>query len=71
MFYEMRNIEAKREVRDIERVYINGEKRTIGKLWVYMEAEKTWYYDGGITAKGWYKTTKGILNNRLNDGLFM
>ena len=66
----MRNIEAKREVREIQQVCINGEKRTIGKLWVYMEAEKTWDYDGAITAKGWYKTSKGILNNRLNDGMF-
>ena len=67
----MRNIEAKREVRDIEQICINSEKRTIGKLWVYIKAEKTWYYDGGIIAKGWLKTTKGILNNRLNDEMFM
>ena len=52
-------------LKNIRQVYLNGKKHTIAES--YRLIGGNFYYCGGVTAKGWYKTAKGILNNLTDE----
>ena len=52
-------------LKNISQVYLNGKKYTIAES--YRLIDGNLYYSGGVTAKGWYKTAKGVLNNLTDD----
>ena len=52
-------------LKNIRQVYLNGKKYTIAES--YRLIDGNLYYNGGVTAKGWYKTEKGVLNNLTDE----
>ena len=52
-------------LKNIRQVYLSGKKYTIAES--YRLIDGNLYYSGGVTAKGWYKTAKGVLNNLTDD----
>ena len=52
-------------LKDIRQVFLNGKKYTIAES--YRLIDGNLYYSGGVTAKGWYKTAKGVLNNLTDE----
>ena len=52
-------------LKNISQVYLSGKKYTIAES--YRLIDGNLYYSGGVTAKGWYKTAKGVLNNLTDD----
>ena len=52
-------------LKNIHQVYLNGKKYTIAESYRLIDGEL--YYNGGVTAKGWYKTAKGVLNNLTDE----
>ena len=52
-------------LKNIRQVFLNGKKYTIAES--YRLIDGNLYYSGGVTAKGWYKTAKGVLNNLTDE----
>ena len=52
-------------LKNIRQVYLDGKKYTIAEC--YRLIDGNLYYSGGVTAKGWYKTAKGVLNNLTDE----
>ena len=52
-------------LKNIRQVYLSCKKYTIAES--YRLIDGNLYYSGGVTAKGWYKTAKGVLNNLTDD----
>lgn len=52
-------------LKNIRQVYLDGKKYTISES--YRLIDGNLYYNGGVTAKGWYKTAKGVLNNLTDE----
>ena len=52
-------------LKNIRQVYLDGKKYTIAES--YRLIDGNLYYSGGVTAKGWYKTAKGVLNNLTDE----
>ena len=52
-------------LKNIRQVYLNGKKYTIAES--YRLIDGNLYYNGVVTAKGWYKTAKGVLNNLTDE----
>ena len=52
-------------LKNIRQVYLGGKKYTIAES--YRLIDGNFYYSGGVTAKGWYKTAKGVLNNLTDE----
>ena len=52
-------------LKNIRQVYLNGKKYTIAES--YRLIDGNLYYSGDVTAKGWYKTAKGVLNNLTDE----
>ena len=55
---------ANQVVKNIQNVYLNGKKYTIAELYVYIGG--AFFYSESVSVKGWYKTSKGVLNNLTN-----
>ena len=52
-------------LKNIRQVYLSGKKYTIAES--YRLIDGNLYYSGVVTANGWYKTAKGVLNNLTDD----
>ena len=52
-------------LKNIRQVYLDGKKITIAES--YRLIDGNLYYSGGVTANGWYKTAKGVLNNLTDE----
>ena len=52
-------------LKNIHQVYLNGKKYTIAEYYRLINGDL--YYSGGVTANGWYKTAKGVLNNLTDE----
>ena len=52
-------------LKNIRQIYLDGKKYTIAES--YRLIDGNLYYSGGVTADGWYKTAKGVLNNLTDD----
>ena len=52
-------------LKNIRQVYLSGKKYTIAES--YHQLNGNLYYSGRVTANGWYKTAKGVLNNLTDD----
>ena len=52
-------------LKNIRQIYLNGKKYTIAES--YRLIDGNLYHEGNVTAKGWYKTAKGVLNNLTDE----
>ena len=52
-------------LKNMRQVYLNGKKCTIAES--YRLIDGNLYYNGNVTANGWYKTARGVLNNLTDE----